>query len=54
MLTERGVRMLASGSGGTEAGYRKIAKLFGERRLRSLFQQLAALEQALTIQGKGR
>lgn len=54
MLTERGVRMLANGSGGTEAGYRKISKLFGERRLRSLFQQLAALERALTIGGNGR
>ena len=54
MLTERGVKMLASGSGGTEAGYRRIAKLFGDRRLRSLFQQLAALEKALTIEGNGR
>jgi homoprotocatechuate degradation regulator HpaR len=53
-LTGRGVRMLASGSGGTEAGYRRIARLFGERRLRSLFQQLAALEKALGAEGKGR
>ena len=54
MLTERGVRMLATGSGGTEAGYRKIAKLFGERRLQSLFQQLAALEEALAVEGRDR
>lgn len=51
MLTPRGVELLAEGSSGTEAGYRRIARLFGERRLRSLFDQLAALERALKSEG---
>jgi hypothetical protein len=47
MLTRRGVRLLARGAGEAEAGYRRIAKLYGERRLKSLFKLLAALEKVL-------
>lgn len=54
MLTARGVRMLAEGAGGSEAGYRRIARLYGERRLESLFNMLAALEKALANDGSRR
>jgi homoprotocatechuate degradation regulator HpaR len=47
MLTRRGVNLLARGARESEAGYRRIAKLYGEQRLQSLFRQLAALEKAL-------
>jgi len=47
MLTRRGVRLLARGAGESEAGYRRIAKLYGERRLKSLFKLLAELETVL-------
>ena len=46
-LTPRGVRLLARGAQGSEAAYRRIATNFGERRLQSLFNLLAALEDAL-------
>ncbi|HZF15281.1 MAG TPA: homoprotocatechuate degradation operon regulator HpaR [Steroidobacteraceae bacterium] len=52
MLTARGVRMLADGASGSEAGYRRIARLFGERRLQALFAMLAALEKALANEGR--
>ena len=54
MLTPRGVRLLAKGAGGSEAAYRRIAMQLGERRLKTLFRLLAALEKALEGNGRRR
>ena len=47
MLAPRGLKLLARGAGGSEAAYRRIAQQLGRRRLKSLFDLLAALERAL-------
>jgi homoprotocatechuate degradation regulator HpaR len=47
MLAPRGLRLLARGASGSEAAYRRIAQQLGRRRLKSLFDLLAALERAL-------
>ena len=52
MLTANGRKLLARGASGSEAGYRRIATRFGERRLQQLFRLLAELEGALRPEGK--
>ncbi len=47
MLSASGRKLLARGASGSEAGYRRIATRFGEKRLGRLFGLLAQLEDSL-------